>query len=80
MLGELYTWGCGKNGRLGHGDCSDQLFPTLVAALLDRHVIGVVCGTRNAHTLANTDRGEVRYVLFQLSHFVALQLACAGVK
>jgi alpha-tubulin suppressor-like RCC1 family protein len=32
--GELYTWGKGRYGRLGHGDSDDQLKPKLVEALL----------------------------------------------
>lgn len=31
--GELYTWGKGRYGRLGHGDSDDQLRPKLVDAL-----------------------------------------------
>lgn len=32
--GELYTWGKGRYGRLGHGDSDDQLKPKLVEGLL----------------------------------------------
>jgi len=28
--GELYTWGKGRYGRLGHGDSDDQARPKLV--------------------------------------------------
>lgn len=28
--GQLYTWGKGRYGRLGHGDSEDQLIPKLV--------------------------------------------------
>ena len=28
--GELYTWGKGRYGRLGHGDSDDQAKPKLV--------------------------------------------------
>jgi E3 ubiquitin-protein ligase HERC2 len=28
--GELYTWGCGEYGRLGHGDNVTQLRPKQV--------------------------------------------------
>lgn len=31
--GELYTWGKGRYGRLGHGDSEDQLKPKLVRSL-----------------------------------------------
>lgn len=29
--GQLYTWGKGRYGRLGHGDSEDQLVPKLVS-------------------------------------------------
>ena len=44
-LGELYTWGKGRYGRLGHGDSEDQTKPKLVEALLGYRVIDVACGT-----------------------------------
>lgn len=42
---EVYTWGKGLNGRLGHGDTDDRNSPTLVEALKDKQVKSVVCGT-----------------------------------
>ncbi|CAO1940962.1 unnamed protein product [Urochloa humidicola] len=41
---EVYTWGKGANGRLGHGDTDDRSTPTLVEALKDKQVRSVVCG------------------------------------
>lgn len=32
--GELYTWGKGRYGRLGHGDSEDQLKPKLVRSFI----------------------------------------------
>uniref|UniRef100_H3B372 HECT-type E3 ubiquitin transferase n=1 Tax=Latimeria chalumnae TaxID=7897 RepID=H3B372_LATCH len=57
--GELYTWGLGEYGRLGHGDNTTQLKPKLVKALLGHRVIQVACGSRDAQTLALTDEGLV---------------------
>lgn len=56
--GELYTWGLGEYGRLGHGDNCTQLKPKLVTALLDHRIVQVACGSRDAQTLALTEAGE----------------------
>jgi alpha-tubulin suppressor-like RCC1 family protein len=42
---EVYTWGKGANGRLGHGDTDDRNSPSLVEALKDKQVKTIVCGT-----------------------------------
>ncbi|KAK9119309.1 hypothetical protein Scep_017402 [Stephania cephalantha] len=42
---EVYTWGKGANGRLGHGDNDDRHTPKLVEILKDRQVKSVVCGS-----------------------------------
>ena len=42
---EVYTWGKGANGRLGHGDIDDRNIPTLVEALKDKQVKSIACGT-----------------------------------
>ncbi|RDX95872.1 PH, RCC1 and FYVE domains-containing protein 1, partial [Mucuna pruriens] len=42
---EVYTWGKGANGRLGHGDIEDRKTPALVEALKDRHVKYIACGS-----------------------------------
>ncbi|XP_040991757.1 PH, RCC1 and FYVE domains-containing protein 1-like isoform X1 [Juglans microcarpa x Juglans regia] len=41
---EVYTWGKGANGRLGHGDTDDRNSPTLVEALRDKQVKSIACG------------------------------------
>lgn len=57
--GELYTWGLGEYGRLGHGDTSTQMKPKLVQALSGQRVIQVACGSRDAQTMALTAEGCV---------------------
>ncbi|CAG5129601.1 unnamed protein product, partial [Candidula unifasciata] len=57
--GDLYTWGLGDYGRLGHGDNTTQLKPKQVMALAGQRVIQVACGSRDAQTLALTDEGVV---------------------
>lgn len=56
--GELYTWGRGNYGRLGHGGSEDQCAPVQVAALKGHKVIDVACGSGDAQTLAVTDTGK----------------------
>ncbi|XP_022885207.1 PH, RCC1 and FYVE domains-containing protein 1 isoform X3 [Olea europaea var. sylvestris] len=41
---EVFTWGKGRNGQLGHGDNADRNTPTLVEALKDKLVKRVICG------------------------------------
>jgi alpha-tubulin suppressor-like RCC1 family protein len=55
--GNLYTWGMGRDGQLGHGDTEPRLEPTLVSALADKTVVAVSCGA--THTAALTDEGRV---------------------
>ena len=57
--GELYTWGLGEYGRLGHGDTQTQLVPKRVEALLGQRVVQVSCGSRDAQTLALVEGGMV---------------------
>ncbi|KAA8492278.1 Ultraviolet-B receptor UVR8 [Porphyridium purpureum] len=42
-LGSVYTWGCGSDGQLGHGDFRDSLRPKLVEQLPTR-AVDVKCG------------------------------------
>ncbi|KAF6037593.1 HERC2 [Bugula neritina] len=57
--GELYTWGLGEYGRLGHKDNLTQLRPKQVKALAGKRVMQVACGSRDAQTLALTEDGLV---------------------
>ncbi|XP_063941021.1 PH, RCC1 and FYVE domains-containing protein 1 isoform X2 [Daucus carota subsp. sativus] len=42
---EVYTWGKGTKGQLGHGDTDDRTSPNHVEALKDKQVKSVACGT-----------------------------------
>ena len=58
--GEVYSWGHGRSGRLGHGDEVSQPEPTLIAVLSSFykvHVIQVAAGEN--HTLVVTRAGEL---------------------
>lgn len=47
---DVYAWGQGENGRVGHGDEEDHKVPRVVEALLGKDVRGIACGA--AHTAA----------------------------
>jgi len=56
--GELYTWGVGFQGRLGHGDKEPCFVPVRVTASLEgQRVVDLACGS--FHTVALTDEGTV---------------------
>lgn len=55
--GELYTWGGGMYGKLGHGSETGQATPRRVEALAGRRVDLVACGSR--HTVIVVDEGDV---------------------
>lgn len=59
--GAVYTWGSGRNGRLGQGPASvgPRAFPPgrVAGELAGRPCVTVACGT--AHSLALTDDGRV---------------------
>ena len=55
--GELYTWGKGQCGRLGHGDKSDVSSPRLVEGLTGKKCSAVACG--EYHTLVLVENGRV---------------------
>jgi alpha-tubulin suppressor-like RCC1 family protein len=42
--GELFTWGDGGSGQLGHGDERSLFAPQCVAALLEQRIVGLDCG------------------------------------
>ncbi|ESQ45807.1 hypothetical protein EUTSA_v10011027mg, partial [Eutrema salsugineum] len=48
---EVYTWGKGSNGQLGHGDTEYRRVPTLVRALRGKQVRKVVCGSNYTATI-----------------------------
>lgn len=55
--GELYTFGQGLFGKLGHGNSDDKFVPTLVNALKSHKIVDVACG--DTHTLCVNDQGKV---------------------
>ena len=55
--GELYTFGNGKHGQLGHGEQHAGPTPRRVGGLRHVKVLGIACG--DFHTLALADDGAV---------------------
>lgn len=55
--GELYTWGTGADGQLGHGNCESEWVPRQVDFFQTIALAAVKCGAR--HTLAVTHTGVV---------------------
>ena len=56
VFGELFTWGAGSYGRLGHGFDHDELSPKRVENLPAK-LSSVACGV--LHTVAMTDSGAL---------------------
>lgn len=53
--GELYSWGKGKTGALGHGDNEDVTIPKKIEELSG--IVKVECG--NDYTLVLDDEGHL---------------------
>ncbi|RUS76283.1 hypothetical protein EGW08_015955 [Elysia chlorotica] len=54
---QVYSWGWGVHGQLGHGDPEDCLIPQHVRYLMNTGVVKVAAGY--AHSLALTESGQV---------------------
>ena len=55
--GEVYTWGRGDDGRLGHGDNGWKYVPRLTNSLTGQIVTHVTCGSY--HTAAVSSNGDL---------------------
>ena len=55
--GALWSWGCGRDGRLGHGDEHNQLLPRKIEALAGLRIVAVAPGY--FHSLALTADGAL---------------------
>jgi hypothetical protein len=55
--GDVYTWGNGGSGQLGHGGSDNEFEPNLVEHLLGKTAISIACGwwTTTAITRAEAD-------------------------
>eukprot|EP00743_Colponemidia_sp_Colp-15_P008722 GILK01009499.1.p1 GENE.GILK01009499.1~~GILK01009499.1.p1 ORF type:complete len:421 (-),score=31.77 GILK01009499.1:152-1375(-) len=55
--GTLFSWGHGKDGRLGHNNEQDVSIPTIIRGIEDRVVRAIACGSK--HSLAIDKKGEL---------------------
>lgn len=53
--GDLYTWGGGMYGKLGHGNESGHSTPRRVETLVGLSIVDIACGSR--HTAVVTNKG-----------------------
>jgi len=40
-IGQVYSWGSGVSGQLGHGGVKDKNFPTMIEGLREKHIIDI---------------------------------------
>lgn len=52
--GDVYTWGCGKDGQLGHGDTKDVYMPKAVRGLQSKLIRHVSCAEHHAAAVSET--------------------------
>ena len=57
VTGAVFSWGCGLNGRLGHGDQIGSAFPEQIVAIAHLIVDEIACG--DAHSACITDEGRL---------------------
>jgi len=53
--GEMYTWGHGGEGRLGHGDEANQTRPRVVRGLAGEPVVQMACGRFHTTAFVSSD-------------------------
>lgn len=54
---QMFTWGRGINGQLGHGDIYNELSVKQVAQFQGQKITDIACG--ESHTMALNTQGEV---------------------
>lgn len=92
--GELFTWGEGDYGRLGHGDSNCRNVPTLVkdvtnvgqVACGSAYTLAVSLDSRTVWSFGSADNGEFfyafllywHYLVFTLIHWYMSHIMCTG--
>ena len=72
--GELYAWGRGAWGQLGHGHEGTIDKPKLVTCLTGKKVVHAACG--NCHTAAVTSEGELHTWYVYKVHQYKVDFTC----
>lgn len=54
---DVYSWGQGTNGRLGHGNEVSHLTPKVLEAMLGRDIRAIACGP--THSAAINASGQL---------------------
>ncbi len=67
--GDLWTWGTGLQGQLGHGDLENRVEPTLVATLQEKVIIAVSVG--HSHSVCISDE-DIPYTWGTLQGYVSV--------
>lgn len=52
--GEVYTWGSGKDGQLGHGDSKDVFAPKAVRSLMSKLIRHISCAEHHVATVSES--------------------------
>jgi len=55
-FGEIYTFGCGTNGRLGLGDETPRFTPTLVPSLMGKRIVSAAAGIMHSACIDSQGR------------------------
>lgn len=62
---DVYTWGKGTKGMLGHGEDAEEVSPRVVEALLGRDIRKIAVGT--SHTVALSSKFSIWCILVLLN-------------
>ncbi|XP_015761369.1 PREDICTED: E3 ubiquitin-protein ligase HERC2-like [Acropora digitifera] len=75
---ELYTWGDGTTGMLGHGDNAEENVPRVVEALQSKNISTVACGVNHIIAVTKADLLDTVHRLYN-SHYKELWLKFSSI-
>lgn len=74
MEGEVYSWGNGDGGRLGHGDNNSKEEPTLISALIEHRIVKIACG--GTYRYYSISCCQIRFIVLCLLILTQTYLHC----